>query len=299
MWSIGVIAFMLLSGTPPFFGKTDRETVEAVKLGRWSFDERLFKNVSNEAKNFISKLLDRRVGARPSAAEALKHPWFNLLKSGTGKLGITSIHSVTGSVAGSSGSSKLDAAMAANLVERLDGFVRRPSLSKVCMEVVAHTLQPEQIEDLRRQFRKIDTSHTGEISFIDFKRILDEHKAYQAAHSSGGGGANNNNNSSTSGRQPLDPFSFFSGVDVDQVGKISYHEFLAATVSRKVITEDNLRVAFEKMSSHTSYISSEDIQDLLGREIGLDKVELMMEEINLPPDFQIGYNEVERGALSV
>ena len=265
VWSIGVIAFMLLSGTPPFFGKTDHETVEAVKLGRWSFDEKLFKNVSSDAKNFITKMLDRRVGARPSAADALKHAWFNQLKTSK-----------------NSNSSKLDAAIAANIVERLDGFVRRPSLSKVCMEVVAHTLQPEQIEELRNQFRKVDTSHTGEISFVDFKRILDEHKAYLSSHP----GTTNNT------RQPLDAFNFFSGVDVDQVGKISYHEFLAATVSRKVITEDNLRVAFEKMSSHTSFISSEDIQDLIGREITLDQVELMLEEINLPPDYQIGFNEV-------
>eukprot|EP01035_Chromulina_nebulosa_P020856 gene20856-27032_t len=80
VWSIGVIAYMLLSGTPPFYGKTDAETLRNVKVGRWKFEETLFRPVSADGRNFITSCLTRRVAKRPSAKEALSHEWFRSLK---------------------------------------------------------------------------------------------------------------------------------------------------------------------------------------------------------------------------
>lgn len=71
---------MLLSGTPPFYGKTDAETLQNVKIGRWKFDEALFKPVSNAAKQFVTACLTKKVSKRLTALEALKHNWFDLLK---------------------------------------------------------------------------------------------------------------------------------------------------------------------------------------------------------------------------
>ena len=81
IWSIGVIAYMLLSGVPPFFGTDEKATIQAVREGKWRFFNSLFKAISPAAKAFISTCLNRQTNLRPSAAIALKHQWFNILKN--------------------------------------------------------------------------------------------------------------------------------------------------------------------------------------------------------------------------
>uniref|UniRef100_A0A8C3TJ45 Myosin light chain kinase 3 n=1 Tax=Chelydra serpentina TaxID=8475 RepID=A0A8C3TJ45_CHESE len=57
MWSIGVITYMLLSGLSPFLGETDAETMNYIVNCSWDFDAEAFEQLSEEAKDFISKLL--------------------------------------------------------------------------------------------------------------------------------------------------------------------------------------------------------------------------------------------------
>jgi len=57
IWSIGVILHVLLSGAPPFQGRTDEQIFEAIQLGFVSFSSPEWKQISNEAKIFIKKLL--------------------------------------------------------------------------------------------------------------------------------------------------------------------------------------------------------------------------------------------------
>ncbi|XP_064409439.1 myosin light chain kinase 3 isoform X4 [Latimeria chalumnae] len=57
MWSMGVIAYMLLSGLSPFLGEDDSETLNNILACKWDFEDPEFQNVSEDAKEFISKLL--------------------------------------------------------------------------------------------------------------------------------------------------------------------------------------------------------------------------------------------------
>ncbi|KAH0617965.1 hypothetical protein JD844_016783 [Phrynosoma platyrhinos] len=77
MWSVGIIAYMLLSGLSPFLGDDDNETLNNILACRWDFDDEEFAKVSEEAKDFISKLLIKEKGWRISATAALKHPWLS------------------------------------------------------------------------------------------------------------------------------------------------------------------------------------------------------------------------------
>nr|XP_032816649.1 myosin light chain kinase 2, skeletal/cardiac muscle-like isoform X5 [Petromyzon marinus] len=75
MWSLGVIAYMLLSGLSPFMGEDDNETLTNIVNVNWDFDDEAFENVSEEAKDFISRLLIKEKSGRMSASQCLKHNW--------------------------------------------------------------------------------------------------------------------------------------------------------------------------------------------------------------------------------
>lgn len=57
MWSIGVIAYVLLSGLSPFMGDSDLETMANVTRAAYDFDDEAFDPISDDAKDFIEKLL--------------------------------------------------------------------------------------------------------------------------------------------------------------------------------------------------------------------------------------------------
>ncbi|XP_031784412.1 obscurin isoform X6 [Nasonia vitripennis] len=75
MWSTGIIAYILLSGISPFRGVNDRETLTRIKEGKWNFEDERWRHISEEAKDFIRKLLEYQTERRMDAETALRHPW--------------------------------------------------------------------------------------------------------------------------------------------------------------------------------------------------------------------------------
>ncbi|XP_047027437.1 serine/threonine protein kinase OSK1-like isoform X1 [Helicoverpa zea] len=75
MWSVGVICYVLLSGLSPFMGETDIETMANVTVAKYDFDDEAFNEISDDAKDFIQKLLVKDKESRPGATECLRHPW--------------------------------------------------------------------------------------------------------------------------------------------------------------------------------------------------------------------------------
>ena len=89
LWAVGVITYLLLSGESPFGGNhgTDESLAEvrdSILRGRLQFDTlpSVWGDVSPEARNFLRELLQIDPDLRPTAEEALTHPW---LSGGRGK----------------------------------------------------------------------------------------------------------------------------------------------------------------------------------------------------------------------
>ena len=78
VWSCGVILYMMLSGQPPFAGKTEQDVLEKVKRGRVDFHSEVWEGVSAEAKEMVALMLTKNVTIRPAAKELLHHSWLHV-----------------------------------------------------------------------------------------------------------------------------------------------------------------------------------------------------------------------------
>jgi serine/threonine protein kinase len=56
---MGVVLFIMLSGKPPFGGRSNKEIIDNVLKGSFNFNNPAWNDVSKEAKDLIVKLLER------------------------------------------------------------------------------------------------------------------------------------------------------------------------------------------------------------------------------------------------
>lgn len=66
-----------LSGLSPFLGDDDNETLNNILACQWNFEEEEFRDISDEAKDFITRLLVKSKSWRMSATESLRHGWLS------------------------------------------------------------------------------------------------------------------------------------------------------------------------------------------------------------------------------
>ncbi|XP_040376967.1 phosphoenolpyruvate carboxylase kinase 2 isoform X2 [Oryza brachyantha] len=86
VWSAGVVLYMMLSGTVPFYGATAAEIFESVLRSNLRFPPRAFASVSPEAKDLMRRMLCKDVSRRFSADQVLRHPWI-VSRGGTVAMG--------------------------------------------------------------------------------------------------------------------------------------------------------------------------------------------------------------------
>lgn len=239
IWAIGVIAFLLFSGDPPFGGCGGPEPLMVVRQnildGEFEFEPaEIWDLVSDLGKVFVKDLLVTDPKKRPTAREAQKHVWLK--------------HHASRNIDGN----RQDNVLNPNVVKALVNFKEFSDMRKLLSEVLSFTLLPDQIKDLRKEFEIMDTDGTGEISLDNLKQVL--------LINAGAG--------SLGALSEDEVVDIFDAMRVNKAETtIHWHEFIAAGLTQCRVDDRNLRLAFDRLDSdHKGYITLNDIINLVGSE---------------------------------
>ena len=161
IWSLGVIVFALLSGRMPFKRKPsdcvpleDKES----RAYRKSFGKSPWPQISDDCIDFVERILDPNPTTRPSAKQALQHPW---LKKAAHSLKEKRL------LIFKEGTALMDQETAA--LERMTQFARTDALQKAAMMLIVHELHQDEIHELRAIFYELDNTNNGEITWKEMK----------------------------------------------------------------------------------------------------------------------------------
>eukprot|EP00590_Aulacoseira_subarctica_P010604 CAMPEP_0172415214 /NCGR_PEP_ID=MMETSP1064-20121228/1683_1 /TAXON_ID=202472 /ORGANISM="Aulacoseira subarctica , Strain CCAP 1002/5" /LENGTH=548 /DNA_ID=CAMNT_0013152127 /DNA_START=66 /DNA_END=1712 /DNA_ORIENTATION=+ len=248
IWSIGVIAYMLLSSKKPFEGETREEIARKISCGDYSFSSNVWDAVSTDAKEFVSSLLNMDPKKRPTASQALTFSWVNFKK-----LSCSSSSS-------SNNNKKLDPKIIMQVKHNLEIFSAAVTIKKLGFIYIAHRSSKEQVLHLRQLFCDFDDeSQDGMMTFEDFKKTL-AHTNYSDAEIR----------------------RIFNSADMNNSGVIDYTVFIAASLEMQGrINKTSLREAFHWLDVDKSgSITQKDLQFLLGGKFSEAFITKCIEEVD-------------------
>ena len=76
IWSLGVLAYVLMTGVTPFKGVDEQELKENIQTVRYKF-EHLPSTATQEATRFLMLIFKRSADKRPTVSECLDHRWLH------------------------------------------------------------------------------------------------------------------------------------------------------------------------------------------------------------------------------
>ncbi|KAK3141809.1 hypothetical protein QOZ80_4BG0338570 [Eleusine coracana subsp. coracana] len=147
VWSAGVILYILLCGSPPFWAETEKGIFDAILVGQLDLTSAPWPSISESAKDLIRKMLNRDPKRRITAAQALEHPW---LKEGGAP----------------------DRPIDSAVLSRMKQFKAMNKLKQLALKVIAENLSPEEIKGLKQMFNNMDTDKSGTITVEELKEGL-------------------------------------------------------------------------------------------------------------------------------
>ncbi|KAL9151992.1 hypothetical protein ABFS82_11G088900 [Erythranthe guttata] len=147
VWSIGVISYILLCGSRPFWARTESGIFRAVVKAEPTYEEQPWPTLSAEAKDFVKRLLNKDPRKRMTAAQAICHPWIR-------------------------NTNDVKAPFDILIFKLMKVYLRSSPLRKAALRALSKTLTEEELFYLREQFALLEPTKNGTISLDNIKTAL-------------------------------------------------------------------------------------------------------------------------------
>jgi calcium-dependent protein kinase len=151
-WAIGVMTYIMLSGAPPFYDKNTNRLNRYICKKPVAFPDTYFKNISQDARDFIIKCLKKDEAVRPEIAEMLEHPWIKTIFE----------RDVNEKV-------KID------ICANLNNFKKADVFQSGVMSIITNLMTTAtELDELDRMFMKFDSNNDGTLSPEEIREGMTE-----------------------------------------------------------------------------------------------------------------------------
>ena len=183
IWSLGVLCYMILSGSPPFYGPKLDDVYDATMRQEPTFPEKKFGHLSPACIDFMKRLLVKDPATRMTTEEALVHPFITRRNLG----GLLVPQTV---VAGPDGVGVSESSVIAFVdhtvptrpsltvvqvevaISSLKSYIETTPLIRLIYDVMVTLVSEEVKAPYREEFLLIDTKRIGMVSLADFWNVL-------------------------------------------------------------------------------------------------------------------------------
>ena len=295
IWSCGVIMYIMLCGSPPFYGKNETEIFDKIKLGNYSFSHNIWKDISNNAKDLIKSLLQIEHDNRPSAEKALKHSWFKQFPEDLINENLNSLYDNNDRDSflekydkGNITKKELEIKKGNELISykdllmNLKNFRAKQKLQQATLYfMVQQLVSSDEVQEIRNIFLKFDENKDGRLTKEEILKGIKKIKSILFSS------------------EDLENLMEF--IDVDKNGYIEYQEFISATISKeKLLTEDNLKRSFDMFDKDKNgKITPHELKIVLGSNLDDENINEdvwieIISDIDLDGDGEISYYEFKK-----
>ena len=133
--------FVLLCGYPPFYGDTDAEVLRKVREGVFTFNPADWRNISEDAKDLIKKMLGFNPKDRYTAEQAMNHVWVKKTAPKAADVPLEHSH-----------------------VENLKNFRVQNKLKKAALHIIAQQMPDSEVANLKNMFMSMDKNGDGQLT---------------------------------------------------------------------------------------------------------------------------------------
>ena len=262
VWSIGILTYCLLAGSPPFYSTNKEEVFKKIKFQVLKFPDDKFKNISENAKNFLKNVLVKNPKKRPTAMEALNDPWFQA----------EFIDEIN------------DKELHYSCLEKINNFHKPFTLTKHVIELLIKDLPNTQTVKFKNIFNALDKKKIGLISVDDLEQVMRDLELNV-----------NESQLARVGTRRYEKYLKSTITNSIQTPMINFTNFIAAVIDKNVIdSKQKIREVFNMLDTNkTGQLTARSMQkafERTGKKTTLEEARKMFEEIGFDGNQGINFD---------